>query len=178
MRDVVFGPKKICFNHKQQVEASKMNQQITGKYISHKRKAKNLTQEQLAERLGASNKTISKWETGKCLPDYSVVKNLCEELEITVAELMDGEDIGKSSVRAYDEEQIMDLLKRTQELEKQKNLLYGILLIVMGIALQALSHTFGGSNIKDFFSGLLLGISIAEMLAGVYVVGKSLRQKA
>ena len=62
----------------------------------------------------------------------------------------------------------------TQELEKQKNLLYGILLIVMGLALQALSHTLGGSNVKDFFSGVLLGISIGEMLAGVYVVGKGI----
>lgn len=151
-----------------------MNQQIIGKFISHKRKEKNLTQEQLAEKLGVSNKTISKWETGKSMPDYSVVENLCEELEITVAELMDGEDAEERSVRAYDDEQIMDLLKRTQELEKQKNLLYGILLIVMGIALQALSHTLGGSDVRDFFSGLLLGISIAEMLVGVYVVGKSI----
>ena len=151
-----------------------MNQQTTGKFIAHKRKEKNLTQEQLAEKLGVSNKTVSKWETGKCMPDYSVVKNLCEELGITVAELMDGEASEEKSVRTYDEEQIMDLLKRTQDLEKQKNLLYGILLIVMGIALQALSYTLGGSNIKNFFSGLLLGISIAEMLAGVYVVGKSI----
>lgn len=151
-----------------------MNQLITGKFISHKRKEKNLTQEQLAEKLGVSNKTVSKWETGKCMPDYAVVKNLCEELEITVAELMDGEDAEEKSVRAYDDEQIMDLLRRTQELEKQKNVLYGILLIVMGIALQALSHSLGGSNVKDFFSGLLLGISIAEMLVGVYVVGRSM----
>ena len=149
-----------------------MNQQATGKFIAQKRKEKNLTQEQLAERLGVSNKTVSKWETGKCMPDYSVVKNLCEELEITVAELMDGECAEVKSVRAYDDEQIMDLLKRTQELEKRKNLLYGILLIVMGLALQALSHTLGGSSVKDFFSGVLLGISIGEMLAGVYVVGK------
>ena len=151
-----------------------MNQQITGKFISRKRKEKNLTQEQLAEKLGVSNKTVSKWETGKCMPDYSVVKILCEELEITVAELMDGEEAEEKSVRAYDDEQIMDLLKRTQDLEKQKNMLYGILLVVMGIALQALSHTLDGSNVKDFFSGLLLGISIAEMLAGIYVVGKSI----
>ena len=151
-----------------------MNQMVTGKFISQKRKEKNLTQEQLAEKLGVSNKTVSKWETGKCMPDYSVVKNLCEELGITVAELMDGECAEERSVRAYDDEQIMDLLKRTQELEKQKNLLYGILRIVMGIALQALSHTLGGTNVKDFFSGLLLGISIAEMLVGVYVVGKSI----
>ena len=151
-----------------------MNQQITGKFIAHKRKERNLTQEQLAEKLGVSNKTVSKWETGKCMPDYSVVKSLCEELKITVAELMDGETSEENSVRTYDDEQIMDLLRRTQELEKQKNLLYGILLVVMGIALQALSHTLGGSNVKDFFSGLLLGISIVEMLAGIFVVGKSM----
>ena len=154
-----------------------MNQQATGKFIAQKRKEKNLTQEQLAEKLGVSNKTISKWETGKCMPDYAVVKSLCEELEITVAELMDGEMAQERSTRTYDDEQIMDLLKRTQELEKQKNLLYGIILIVMGIALQALSHTFGGTAVQDFFSGLLLGISIAEMLAGVYVVGKSMAAK-
>ena len=151
-----------------------MNQLVIGKYISLKRKQKNMTQEQLAEKLGVSNKTISKWETGKCMPDYSIIKNLCDELEITVAELFDGETSGEKSVRIYDEEQFLDLLRRTQELEKQKNLLYGVILIVMGIALQALCHTLGGSNVKDFFSGLLLGISIAEMLAGIYVIGKGL----
>jgi transcriptional regulator with XRE-family HTH domain len=156
------------------MEEDQMNQIATGKFISQKRKEKNLTQEQLAEKLGVSNKTVSKWETGKCMPDYSVVKNLCEELEITIAELMDGEKAEEKSLRTYDESQIMDLLKRTQDLEKQKHLLYGILLIVMGIALQALSHTLGGSSVKDFFSGLLLGISIGEMLAGIFVVGKGI----
>ena len=151
-----------------------MNQLVTGKFIALKRKQKNLTQEQLAEKLGVSNKTISKWETGKCMPDYSVVKNLCEELEVTVAELMDGEISEEKSVRTYDDEQIIDLLRRTQELEKQKNMLYGIMLIVMGIALQGLSYAIGGSVFKDFISGLLLGLSIGEMLVGVYVVGKSL----
>ena len=151
-----------------------MNTEKFAAFCRERRKELGLTQEQLAEKLGVSNKTISKWETGKCMPDYSVVKSLCEELGITVAELMDGECAGERSVRGYDDEQIMDLLKRTQDLEKQKNLLYGVILIVMGIALQALSHTLGGSGVKDFFSGLLLGISIGEMLAGVYVVGKVL----
>ena len=48
------------------------------------------------------------------------------------------------------------------------------MLIVMGIALQALSYAIGGSNFKDFISGLLLGLSISEMLIGVFIVGKSL----
>ena len=154
-----------------------MNQLVIGKFILKKRKEKNLTQEQLAEKLGVSNKTVSKWETGKCMPDYAVVKSLCEELEITVAELLDGEVLEEKSMRTYDEAHIMELLKRTQELEKQKNLIYGILLVVMGIALQALSHTLGGSSIKDFFSGLMLGISISEMLIGVYVIGKGISSR-
>lgn len=149
-----------------------MNQHTIGKFISRKRKEIYLTQEQLAEKLGVSNKTISKWENGKCMPDYSVVKELCKELGITVAELMDGEESDKTSVRTYDDKQIIDLLKKTQELEQQKHILYGVLLIIMGISFQALSHTLGGSSVKDFFSGLLLGISIAEMLVGIYVVGK------
>lgn len=154
-----------------------MNQLSIGKFIAQKRKEHNMTQEQLAEKIGVSNKSVSKWETGKCMPDYSVVQELCKELEITVAELMDGEEIEENSVRIYDEKQIMDLLKRTQDLEQQKNTMYGILLIVMGIASLAISHSIGGSDVKDFFAGLLLGLSVGEMLVGVYCLGRSLSKR-
>lgn len=151
-----------------------MNQLSIGKFISQKRKNKNLTQEQLAQKLGVSNKTISKWETGKCMPDYSIIKNLCSELEITVAELMDGEEADEKSVRTYDDEQILDLLRRTQELEKQTKILYGVILIAMGIASMAVSQGLGGSSVGDFFSGLLLGLAIGEMMVGVWVVGRGI----
>ncbi|WP_142413895.1 helix-turn-helix domain-containing protein [Hathewaya massiliensis] len=154
-----------------------MNQLSIGKFIAQKRKEHNMTQEQLGEKIGVSNKSVSKWETGKCMPDYSVVQELCKELEITVAELMDGEEIEENSVRIYDEKQIMDLLKRTQDLEQQKNTMYGILLIVMGIASLAISHSIGGSDVKDFFAGLLLGLSVGEMLVGVYCLGRSLSKR-
>jgi transcriptional regulator with XRE-family HTH domain len=172
-RDFISTMKEVYLYHRMN-GGMYMNQSVTGKFIALKRKQKNLTQEQLAEKLGVSNKTISKWETGKCMPDYSIVKSLCEELEVTVAELLDGEKAEDKSVRIYDDEQMLDLLRRTQELEKQKVMLTGLILIVMGIAFQALSYTLGGSDFKDFLSGLLLGLSIAEMLVGVYVVGKSL----
>lgn len=149
-----------------------MDQIKTGRFMARKRKEQNLTQEQLAEHLGVSNKTISKWETGKCMPDYAVVKSLCEELKISVSELMDGKEADDKSVRVYDDGQILDLLRRTQELEKQKGMMTGVILIVMGIAFQALSHTLGGSDVKDFFSGLLMGLSVAEMVLGVYVTAK------
>lgn len=150
---------------------------MIGEQIKAARKAKGVSQEELAVRLGVVRQTVSKWENGKCMPDYTVIKSLCEELQVTVSELMDAEEMEEKSVRVYDDDQILDLLRRTQELEKQKVTLTGVILIVMGIALQALSQSLGGSDVKDFFSGLLLGLSVAEMLAGIYVIGKGARRK-
>ena len=64
--------------------------------------------------------------------------------------------------------------QNTQELEKQKGVLYGLILIVLGIACCALSASTGGSDVQDFVSRLLMGLSIAEMLAGIAVIGKKL----
>ena len=158
-------------------EAIHMNQTAIGNYISKKRREKNLTQEQLAEKLGVSNKTISKWENGKCMPDYSIIEQLCKELSVTLSELMDGEDAAEDSVRVYDDDQILDLLRRTQELERQKSILCGFVLIILGIASSALSRTTGGTDIQDFFSGVLMGLSVAEILAGIVVVGKSILKR-
>lgn len=154
-----------------------MNQSTIGSYIAQKRRAKNLTQEQLAEKLGVSNKTISKWENGKCMPDYSIIQKLCDALGVTLPELMDGEDAADSSVRVYDDAQILDLLRRTQELERQKGVLYGLVLVVLGIASGAMSKTTGGTDVQDFVSGVLMGLSVAEILAGIGIIGKRVIHK-
>ena len=93
-----------------------------------------------------SNKTISKWENGKCMPDYSIIEQVCRELSVTLSELMDGEDATEDSVRVYDEAQILDLLRRMQELERQKWILYGIILVVLGLACSAMSATASASS--------------------------------
>lgn len=87
-----------------------MDQYSIGNFIQKKRREKNLTQEQLAEKLGVSNKTVSKWENGKCLPDYSVIELLCEELGVTVAELLCGKenDGDKSTIPSNDEKDPRD----------------------------------------------------------------------
>ena len=149
-----------------------MNQTTIGSYIAQKRRAQNLTQEQLAEKLGVSNKTISKWENGKCMPDYSIIQTLCKALHVTLPELMDGEDAADSSVRIYDDAQILDLLRRTQELERQKGILYGLVLIILGIACGAMSKTTGGTDVQDFISGVLMGLSVAEILVGIAMIGR------
>ena len=67
-----------------------MNQEIIGKYIAKKRKEKNLTQQELAEKLGVTYQAISKWENGRGMPDYPLFEPLCKELDISVQELLSG----------------------------------------------------------------------------------------
>ena len=74
-----------------------MNQQKVGKFIQERRKEKGLTQLELAEKLGVSNRTISKWETGRSLPDYSMFNDLCSELDISINELLSGEKLTKEN---------------------------------------------------------------------------------
>lgn len=151
-----------------------MNQKQIGRFIAQKRKEKNLTQMQLAEILGVSNKTVSKWENGNCMPDYSIIKPLCKELEITVSELMDGEE--KDDIRENAEDmRVMFLLRRVYSLEKQNKTIYGFLVIVLGVTFLVLSRLLGGSNFTDFFSGVFLGLSIGLMIMGIYVIGKNLK---
>ena len=61
----------------------------------------------------------------------------------------------------------------TQELERQKGVLCGFVLIVLGIASGAMSKTTGGTDVQDFISGVLMGLSVAEILAGIWVAGKT-----
>ena len=89
-----------------------MNQNEIGLFIAAKRREKNMTQEALAEKLGVSNKTVSKWENGKNMPDYAVVEALCSALDITVAELLGGRE-----QEPQNEEQYEMLLYKVQELE-------------------------------------------------------------
>ena len=70
-----------------------MNQVKIGKFIADCRKRKNLTQADLAEKLNITDRAISKWETGKGMPDSSIMLDLCKELEISVNELLSGEMI-------------------------------------------------------------------------------------
>ena len=78
-----------------------MNQEKIGKFIAKCRKDKNITQEQLAEMLGVSNKSISRWETGKNMPDYSILKELCNALDIDVNEFLSGEKIEKNEIQTH-----------------------------------------------------------------------------
>ncbi len=92
-----------------------MDQIRIGKFIAETRKQKNLTQRQLADTLSISDKTVSKWERGKGLPEISLMMPLCETLEITVNDLLSGELVTESNYQKKAEENMMNLMKENQE---------------------------------------------------------------
>ena len=111
-----------------------MDQTKIGKFILDCRKEKGLTQEQLAEKIGVTSKSISRWENGNTMPDYSLLKDLCNELDITVNELLSGEKIKKNDYLNKSEENLVNLRK---QIDKRKKILTIISYIITSIIIIA-----------------------------------------
>ncbi len=109
-----------------------MEQIKIGKFIAEERKAKGLTQRQLADALSISDKTVSKWECGKGLPEVSLMLPLCETLNITVNDLLSGERVCEVDYQKKAEENMMNLMKENQENKKRMALsvICGVITII------------------------------------------------
>lgn len=105
-----------------------MEQIKIGKFIAKMRKEKNMTQKQLADALYISNKTVSKWECGKGLPEVSLMLPLCEVLQITVNDLLTGARVSEVDYQKKAEKNMMDLIKKNEENKKQQ-----VLSIICGV---------------------------------------------
>ena len=90
-----------------------------GKFIAEKRKAKNLTQLQLAEHLYVTDRAVSKWECGRSLPDSSIMLELCEALGISVNELLTGEELKMETYNKQAEENLIKMIKEKEESDKR-----------------------------------------------------------
>lgn len=110
-----------------------MDQVKIGKYIAEKRKAHGMTQVELADRLDMSNKSVSKWERGVCLPDVSVYEDLCRVLDITINEFLAGEDIEPENVVRQSEKNIINVTSDSKEKRQnlKKILALSLILIVL-----------------------------------------------
>lgn len=100
-----------------------MDQVKIGKFIAEHRKKKNLTQQKLAEKLNITDRAISKWETGKGMPDSSIMMELCNILEISVNELLSGEVIKMENYNKKAEENLLEMAKK-EEIQNKKMMMY------------------------------------------------------
>lgn len=140
-----------------------MDQETIGKFISSCRKDRGLTQVQLAEKLNISNRAVSKWETGKSIPDASIMLELCEILGITVNELLSGERI--TTMEDYQknaEQNMIDLQDKKAKSKKslfRVNLVWAIIAVLLAPAHLAINYYFPdnhGTGIGELI--LLIGL--------------------
>ncbi len=124
-----------------------MNQEKIGKYIATCRKENKLTQEQLAEKLGVSSKSVSRWENGKTMPDVSLFQQLCKELNITINDLLSGETMNENKFD-LSADRLVDYSKYIKLREKKKLVVLSVgLIILIGLFLIVLVLIFN----KTFF---------------------------
>ena len=114
-----------------------MNQAKIGKFIAERRKAVNLTQFQLAEKLGVTDRAVSKWETGRALPDSSIMLELCSLLKITVNDLLTGEVVSMENYNKELEKNLIEAVKQKQEADKR------LLFMEFAIGIPAILLFFG-----------------------------------
>ena len=112
-----------------------MDQLKIGKFIAECRKKANLTQMQLAEKLGITDKAVSKWERGVAMPDTSIMLELCDILSISVNELLSGEKISMENNNQKNEQLLLDMAK---ELEKKNKAVWSSMWIIMIISITVL----------------------------------------
>ena len=115
-----------------------MNQIKIGKFIAECRKKNNLTQMQLAEKLNITDRAISKWENGKAMPDSGIMLDLCNELKISVNELLSGEVLEMNNYNEKVEQNLIEMVKQKEESDKRlltMEIVIGVLISVVFLAL-------------------------------------------
>ena len=148
-----------------------MNQIKIGRFIAECRKKVNLTQMQLAEKLGITDKAISKWERGITMPDTSLMLELCDILCISVNELLSGEKNNIENINQKNEQLLLDMAK---ELEKKNKAIWSSMWAIMTVSMTAL---IAGIFIAAFLIpegvwqfGTILGICVVFLIPCFYAL--------
>ena len=148
-----------------------MDQLKIGRFIADCRKKANLTQMQLAEKLGITDKAVSKWERGIAMPDSSIMLELCNILCISVNELLSGEKISMENRNQKNEQLLLDMAK---EAERKNKIIWTSMWVIMGVSMTAL---FAGIFLAAFLipEGVwqvitVLGICILFLLPCFYAL--------
>lgn len=146
-----------------------MDQIKIGKFISQMRKEKGLTQKQLGEELLISDKTVSKWETGKGLPEVSLMLPLCEKLGINVNELLTGERIPDEDYKKKAEENIMNIMREKEE--SIRKIVTSVITLAITVPAGVTIIFIAGTFDMETWQRVLLNIIAAVVIIGGIAVG-------
>ncbi len=141
-----------------------MNQVKIGKFIAECRKKEKLTQMQLAEKLNITDRAVSKWETGKSLPDSSIMLELCDTLKITVNDLLSGEVVTMDNYNKELENNLIEMVKQKEQADKRLLKLEIVLGIIAVLPLIAAIVIANIVPMEEWKGGLLVGLCLLPLL--------------
>ena len=145
-----------------------MDQVKIGKFISERRKLVNLTQSDLAEKLGVTDRAVSKWETGKAMPDSSIMLSLCSLLKITVNDLLSGEVVTMENYNEELEKKLLSAIKEKEQADKRLLALEWVVGILSSIILFACVFVASFAPMQDWLRVVLIVLGFIPFLVGIF----------
>ncbi len=146
-----------------------MDQIKIGQFIEERRKNKNLTQLQLAEKLNITDRAVSKWENGKSLPDASIMIDLCKELEISVNELLSGEVIKMEEKEKKAEENLLELKRQKEEANKRLLAMEIVIGVFGSVFLLTMVLIASFVSMPDWLRYVLIGVGAVVLFAMAFI---------
>ncbi|MDB1922111.1 MULTISPECIES: helix-turn-helix transcriptional regulator [Clostridium] len=149
-----------------------MDTKKIGRFIADARKKKKLTQAELGEYLNVTDKAVSKWECGKCLPDSSLFEEISKVLEVSMSELLKGEYIEEENVEVESNKTINSLLNEIQKLKRNESLVGALCAILISFitAIYSVIWQPGVKAYQQFFSGFIEAISGGCLIIGIILI--------
>ena len=153
-----------------------MNQEKIGKFIAKIRKEKNMTQQELADKLNVTDRAIGNWENGRRLPDYSIVKELCDQLGISINEFFAGKKVSEKDYKNVADENMVNMVNK---LEQEKNIFEKkmiILLITTTLLTMLILFLLPLNSFKDICIFIMV-IVLAVISNTINIVAMALKNK-
>ena len=144
-----------------------MDQVKIGRFISQRRKSQNLTQMQLAEKLGITDRAISKWETGKSLPDSSIMLELCSILGITVNDLLTGEVVTVENYNKELENNLLQMVKEKEKAHKQLLTFEVFIGVLVSVILFSLVFVASFAELENWLRIVLIAVGFTVFIIGI-----------
>ena len=155
-----------------------MNQVKIGKFIAECRKKNGLTQMQLAEKLNITDRAVSKWENGKAMPDSSIMLELCDELKISVNDLLSGEVVIMDNYNEKLENNLLEMVKEKEEADKRLLTLEIVICVLSSIILFSLIFVASFVQMEEWLRILLIIIGFVSFLVGATTYALKIEQVA
>lgn len=146
-----------------------MDQEKIGKFIAKVRKERKLTQKELSEKLGITDRAISKWENGKSMPDLALLKPLCDILEITINELLSGENIKTGKEKEKLEENIVNAINYNKKRKNIYEIMFQSFIIILGIFIFIMTMSIYNGHISSFLWYSVLGTYILIIIFSYFL---------